>query len=93
MVTALHSKSYMRSRVTHTLSICPTAATAHASLRLQCSQMLSSVCSRSLPLVPVFLPRLHPAVLKRQLVVPQKLTHSVFNSGSFPTVSRQAIIK
>ena len=80
MVTALHSNSYMRSRVTHTRSVCPTVAIAHSSVRLR---VQSGDTIRSLPLVPVFLPRLHPAVLKRQLVVPQKLTHSVFNSGSF----------
>ena len=29
MVTALHSNSYLRSRVTHTLSVCPTVAIAY----------------------------------------------------------------
>ena len=66
MITALHSNSYMRSRVTHNLSICPTAATAHTSVWHVCSHVLSSVCYRLLPLVPVSAPpppsRPHTAV-------------------------------
>ena len=94
MITALHSNSYMRSRVTHTRSICSTFAIAHSSVRLR---VQSGDTIRLLPFItvssrfPAPPSSSHPpfgcavpnAVLKRQLIVPQKLTHSVFNSGSF----------
>ena len=50
MITALHSNSYMRSRVTHTLSICSTFATAHSSVRLR---VQSGDTIRLLPFITV----------------------------------------